>query len=189
MRVTREQATENRERVLDAAARLFRERGFDGVGVAEVMKAAGLTHGGFYGQFDSKEDLMAQACARAFEGSLAHWQQAAARSPEAPLDGLLKSYLSSAHRDRPGDGCAVAALGAEVAREGPALRRAFTEGTVRLVNALTALVPGRTRADKRRRAAATFAAMVGALVLSRALDDEALSREVLHAVRETASRA
>src|SRR5678815_3029070 len=99
MRVSREQATQNRERVLDTAAKLFRERGFAGLGVADLMKAADLTHGAFYGQFESKEDLMVQACARAFEDSLEQWQAAAARSPDDPLAGVASSYLSRAHRD------------------------------------------------------------------------------------------
>ena len=87
MRVSREQAAENRERVLDAAAKLFRERGLGGVGVAELMKAVGLTHGGFYGQFESKEDLMVQACARAFEQSAGRWRKAAARIARQPVAG------------------------------------------------------------------------------------------------------
>src|SRR5213076_862901 len=119
-RVSREQAAQNRERVLDTAARLFRERGFNGVGVADLMKAAGLTHGAFYGQFESKEDLMAQACARAYEGVLEDWRTRVESSSGNPLAEMLASYLSTAHRDRPGEGCVVAALGAEVAREGPA---------------------------------------------------------------------
>ena len=187
MRVSREQAAQNRERVLDAAAKLFRERGFGGLGVADLMKAAGLTHGAFYGQFESKEDLMAQACARAFADSLEHWQAAAARSPDNPLAGVVAAYLSSAHRDNPGDGCVVAALGAEAARQGPAVRRAVTEGTKSLLHALGELVPAESRAEKRRRAAATFAAMVGALVLARSLDDETLSKEILRAVRTAPS--
>ncbi|MDB5924847.1 MAG: TetR family transcriptional regulator, partial [Betaproteobacteria bacterium] len=81
MKVSREQAAENRERILDAAAQLFRERGFEGIGVADLMKAAGLTHGGFYGHFASKEDLMAQACARASTRSRALWSKLADRAP------------------------------------------------------------------------------------------------------------
>ena len=188
MRVTREQADQNRERVLDAAAKLFRERGFSGIGVAELMKSAGLTHGGFYGQFESKEDLMAQACARAFEGSLDRWRDLAARSPESPLPAVVKSYLSRAHRDQPGDGCVVAALGAEAAREGPALRRAVTDGTKALLEMLSELAPGKSKAARRQQAAATFASMVGAMVLARAVDDDALSKEILQAVRAATSQ-
>jgi len=186
LRVSREQAAQNRERVLDTAAKLFRERGFNGVGVADLMKAAGLTHGAFYGQFESKEDLMAQACARAYEGSLADWRTRVDASDD-PLAEVLASYLSTAHRDRPGEGCVVAALGAEAAREGPALRHAITEGTKAQLDILAGLVPGETRAAKRKRAAATIASMVGALVLARVLDDDALSKEILRAVKSAAA--
>src|ERR1700687_1116601 len=99
MKVTREQAAKNRERVLDVAARLFRERGFDGVGVADLMKAAGLTHGGFSGHFASQEDLIPRACSRALAGSLARWSRLADGAPEGPLRAIAASYLSAAHRD------------------------------------------------------------------------------------------
>ena len=99
MRVSREQAAENRDRIIDAAGRLFRERGFDGIGVANLMKAAGLTHGGFYGHFESKEDLEVEACARVLARSSERWPPMAANAAEAPLEGLLDSYLSGRHRD------------------------------------------------------------------------------------------
>lgn len=186
MRVSREQAEQNRERVLDTAARLFRERGFGGVGVAELMKSAGLTHGGFYGQFESKDDLMAQACRRGFEEANAHWKKAAARAPDRPLDALVSAYLSTAHRDAPGEGCVAAALGPEAARSGPAVRHVLTEGMKAQLDVLTELVPGETKAARRQRAAALFAGMVGALVLSRVVDDEALSKQFLKAVKNEA---
>jgi TetR/AcrR family transcriptional repressor of nem operon len=189
MRVSREQAAENRERVLDAAATLFRERGFSGVGVAEVMHSAGLTHGAFYGQFESKEDLMKQACERAFESSLERWHKAVSRSPDDPLAAVVASYVSASHRDNPGRGCVVAALGAEAAREGPELRRVVTDGTRSLLDVLSSLAPGDSKAEKRQRAAGCLASMVGALVLARVVDDEALSKEVLRAVKSTASKA
>lgn len=183
MKVSREQAALNRERVLDTAAQLFRERGFHGVGVADLMKAAGLTHGAFYGQFSSKEDLMAQACARAYEDLAGHWRAAAERSPDKPLAAMVASYLSAAHRDAPGEGCVTAALGAEAAREGAGVRHAITEGTRAQLEALTALSPGASKAERRQRAVVTLAAMVGAMVLARASDDDALSREMLRAVK------
>jgi len=184
MKVTREQAAANRERVLDAAAKLFRERGFGGIGVAELMKGAGLTHGGFYGQFASKDDLMAQACARGFEVSGAHWRKLAERAPDDPMAAIAAAYLSAAHRDHPGDGCVVAALGPEAARQAGPVRRAITEGVQSLVALVAQWVPGRSAAARRRQALATFASFVGALVLARAVDDPALSQEILAAVRE-----
>ena len=120
MRVSREEAARNRERILDAAAQLFRERGFDGIGVADLMKAVGLTHGGFYGHFSSKEDLMAQACARALSRSLEVWSKRADSAPDDPLLWIAGGYLSSKHRDNPGAGCVLAALGPDAAGQGPA---------------------------------------------------------------------
>lgn len=182
MRVSREQAAENRERVIASAATLFRERGFDGIGVADLMKSAGLTHGGFYGQFESKEDLMALAAERALQQSLAHWQRLAERAPDDGLAALLKSYLTESHRDQAGEGCALAALGAEAGRHGPAVKRSFTAGTKALLEQLARMLPGRSEAARRERALATFASMVGALVLARSVDDKALSRDILKAV-------
>src|SRR6516165_6634589 len=144
MRVTREQAARNRERVLDTAARLFRKRGFKGVGVAELMQEAGLTHGAFYGQFGSKEELMAEAVTRAYAELEERWRQAAIRTPSDPLEGVVTAYLSAAHRDQPAEGCVTAALGAEAAREGSELRGAITEGTQRQIDALSRLTTGPT---------------------------------------------
>lgn len=184
MRVSREQAAENRDRIIDAAGRLFRERGFDGIGVANLMKAAGLTHGGFYGHFASKEDLEVQACARALAQSTATWRAMAAKVPEAPLKGFLDDYLTARHRDRRGEGCIYAALAADVARQNsPALRRAFTTGLQPWIDTLVRIVPGRSRAARRQTALAYLSAMVGALILARAVDDAALSDEILAAAR------
>jgi len=184
MKVSRERAAENRERILTVAARLFRERGFDGIGVADLMKAAGLTHGGFYGQFESKEDLAAQACARALAESAAKWDRLIGENPGDTLDAVAASYLSPRHRDDAGHGCALAALGAEAQRREPAVRRALTEGLLPLVERLEGIVPGRTRAARRRKALSTMAHFMGALVLARSVDDPKLSNQILKAVRE-----
>lgn len=182
MKVSRAEAAQNRERIIETAAKLFRERGFDGIGVAELMKSAGLTHGGFYGNFASKEDLMAQACARALEGSLDALHQVSERNGGNALSALASAYLSPAHRDRPGEGCVLAALGAEAGRHGSPVRAAFTEGVRAMVDMLTRLVPGKSRRTKRQKALAIYASMVGALVLARAVDDAELSEEVLQSV-------
>src|SRR5437868_15523461 len=105
MKVSREEAAQNRERILEVAAKLFREKGFDGIGVADLMKSAGLTHGGFYGHFSSKEDLMAQACARALTQSLSKWKRLADRAPDNALSEITRAYLSTRHRDEPWRGC------------------------------------------------------------------------------------
>lgn len=182
MKVSRAEAAQNRERIIEVAAKLFRERGFDGIGVAELMKSAGLTHGGFYGNFSSKEDLMAQACARALGGSLDAMRQLAERDGENALSTVASAYLSPAHRDRPGEGCVLAALGAEAARHGSPVRAAFTQGMRSLVDMLARLVPGKSRRAKREKALVIYASMVGALVLARAIDDAELSEEVLQSV-------
>ena len=182
MRVTRAEAEKNRKRIIETAARLFRERGFDGIGVAELMKVVGLTHGGFYGHFSSKEDLMAQACAQALHRSLDALQQAAEHGAKDGLSAVAATYLSSTHRDQPGDGCLLAALGAEAARHDSPVRSVFTQGVRSVVDALTQLLPGDSIGKKRERALTIYASMVGAMVLARAVDDTELSEEVLKSV-------
>ncbi len=128
MRVTREKAAANRERIIDAAGALFRSKGFGGIGLADIMKAADLTHGGFYGHFSSKDDLVKQASQRAMARAAANWGKVVAAAPDQPFAALLEHYLSSNHRDDPGRGCAFAALGADAARSGKVVRDAFAEG-------------------------------------------------------------
>jgi TetR/AcrR family transcriptional repressor of nem operon len=184
MRVSRERAAENRDRIIEVAGRLFRERGFDGIGVANLMKAAGLTHGGFYGNFPSKEDLEVEACARVLARTTELWPAMAAKNPEAPLKGLLDRYLTARHRDKLGEGCIYAALASDVARQNsPPLRRTFTAGLRPLIDTLVRIVPGRSRAARRQKALGCLSAMVGALILARAVDDAELSDEILAAGR------
>ena len=183
MKVSREQAARNRERILDAAAQLFRERGFEGIGVADLMKEAGLTHGGFYGHFSSKEDLIAQASARELTRSLAHWSEVGERASGDRLSEIAAVYLTKTHRDNPGAGCVLAALGPDVSRQGPAVRRAVTDYVRSVVDLLVTLVPGRSKAARRRKAISAYATLVGAMVLARAVDDRGLSQEILDAGR------
>jgi TetR/AcrR family transcriptional regulator, transcriptional repressor for nem operon len=200
MRVTKEKAAENRERIVAAASRLFREKGFDGVGLDEIMEDVGLTHGGFYRHFGSKDELAAEAVSRGLAVG-------AARLEAYPsLEDLVAGYLSAAHRDDCGDGCVVAALGGDIARQGPAVRRGLTtyfrEQIERLVRR-----PGKRTGGKRtggertggertggertggrgaaarQQAIATLSGLVGALMLARAVDDPALSDEILAAAR------
>src|SRR5919106_2690003 len=127
IRVSREQAAQNRNRIVDVAAQRFRERGFEGIGVADLMKEAGLTHGGFYGHFSSKDDLIAEASARALTRSLALLSDLAERAPDDPLSAIAGAYLNNKHRDEPGTGCVLAALGSDVSRQGAGVRRAVTD--------------------------------------------------------------
>ena len=181
MKVSREQAARNRERIVETAAQLFRERGFEGIGVADLMKEVGLTHGGFYGHFSSKEDLMAEASARALMGSLERFTKVAERSPADPLPAIASAYLTSRHRDKPGEGCLLAALGSDVSRQGPTVRRAVTDHLRAAVDLLAKLVPGKSKTARRQKAISTYATLVGTMVLARAVDNRALSQEILDA--------
>jgi len=181
MRVSRAQAAENRERILDVASRLFRERGIDGTGVADLMKSAGLTHGGFYGHFKSKDDLVAQACGRAAKKMCDSWIRQLDQASD-PLDTLADTYLATKHRDNAGRGCTVAALGSELARQSSAVRHVVTEEIKPFIEYLSGIVQGNSAGLRRERAIAVYASLVGAIVIARAVDDPALSNEALHAV-------
>ena len=183
MRVSREKAAEHRERIIDAAAALFRSKGFDGVGVADIMKAADLTHGGFYGHFASKDDLIAQASRRSMARAAINWRKLVADAPDHPCAALLNHYLSPRHRDDPSQGCAFAALSGDAARYGKPVRKAFAEGLEPLIEVLAEVSGGRTKAARRRKAIATLAELIGALILARAVGDLALSDEILDAAR------
>lgn len=180
MKVTREQAEANRERILDNAALLFRERGFDGIGLNDLMQAAGLTRGGFYGHFESKDDLAAQATQRALQVNREQWKKQADRS----LAAWVKAYLSDAHRDHLGAGCGLVALAGDAARGGPAVKHAFAEGVQQLVETLQGQMPAADAGEQREQALAMLSTLVGALLLSRAVGDDGLSRELRVAARK-----
>src|SRR5689334_6549303 len=150
MKVTREQAAANREKILEAAAMLFRKHGFDGIGVADLMKVAGLTHGGFYGHFASKEDLAAEACKRALDESVETWSAAIETAPGEAFSKIVNTYLSEDHRDGPGNGCLVAALGSDLGRQTPPIRRVATEGIRALVGQLMRLAPDKSKSARQR---------------------------------------
>jgi len=183
MRYPAEQTAKKHEKILNEAARLFRERGFAGISVAEVMKAAGLTHGAFYAHFDSKEALAAEAVARAFAQSDAQIDARVAGAKD-PKKAFLDGYLSTAHRDRPGFGCAMAALGPESARD-PVLRGAFTENIRRRIAGMAGRFRWKNRKPPRQNALHLLSAAVGALILARLVDDPALSEEFLEGVRDS----
>jgi TetR/AcrR family transcriptional repressor of nem operon len=183
MRRSQEDTAKTRARIVEEAARLFRTGGIDATSVADVMSAAGLTVGGFYRHFDSKEDLVAEAIDAASRESRARLVASSASEDESDLLALLDGYLSDGHRKHPGQGCPVAALCSEVAHAGKATKRAFTGALQRMLAGVNGPAGGSSKAD---RASALFAvsAAVGALVLSRATHDEALARELLAAARE-----
>ena len=172
MRVSREKFAENRERILQVAGELFREKGFDGIGVAEIMKAAGLTHGGFYGHFDSKDDLACEASKALVTKTKERWQDIIDESPE-PLDALLTHYLS--RRNLESSNCVFASLTQEVSRHGPNMQSTFTGGLMDLTAILEQVMPGQTEEERRRKALASLSAMMGAVILARAMDNPALA--------------
>jgi TetR/AcrR family transcriptional regulator, transcriptional repressor for nem operon len=148
------------------------------------MKAADLTHGGFYGHFGCKDDLSVEASRRALAASAARWRSIVAEAGDKPYPALLEHYLSPKHRDDPAHGCALSALGADAARGSAALRGAFAEGLQRLLDILTEALPGFSKPARRRKAVAAMATLVGAVTLARAVDDPALSEEILDAARQ-----
>jgi TetR/AcrR family transcriptional repressor of nem operon len=171
MRVSREKAAENRKRIVETAARLFREHGFDGIGVDAIMKEAGLTHGGFYGHFASKDDLAAEAVTKALE-----------RGTER-MSRFVGAYLSERHCADRAEGCGLAALGSDAAREGRGVRQALSDYVAARIERIAEMLPG-TAAARRKRAIATLSGIVGALTLARGVNDSALAKEILAAARE-----
>lgn len=173
-----------RARIIAAAASAFRERGVEGVAIADVMHAAGLTHGGFYAHFPNKDALVAEAIARGLTDSRrAFVAEAAAANPKEPLREIIRRYVSRFHRDHPAEGCAMPALSAEVAREPDEVRHAFTTALEAFIAELVDYVPGATPQARRDAALALVAGMAGAVALGRAVDDPELSDRVLLATR------
>ncbi|TJV87963.1 MAG: TetR/AcrR family transcriptional regulator [Mesorhizobium sp.] len=169
--------------MINVASRLFRERGFDGIGLKDLMQAAGLTQGAFYKQFASKDDLAAQAARRAMESAFHRWSAAAAANPEDPLGAVIAFYLSMDHRADRMDGCPVVALGSDAARQGADVKASFEAGVREYLEMLGNWVgDGEEPSGK---AMAILSTMVGAVVLSRAVNDERLSKRFLQAAAES----
>lgn len=180
MKVSREKAEENRQKVIETSSRLFRENGFDGVGVSTLMQAAGLTHGGFYKQFKSKDDLIAQATQVALDQTRDRIASAA-ENDNRFFETVVRYYLSDWHRSAVGDGCALAALGPDVARHGPEVRQVMQNGIEEYLSLLEQTAPSDDPDLRRDQAIATLSTLVGALVLARAVKDRGLSDEILAA--------
>lgn len=182
MRVSKEQAAQNRQHILTAATRLFREHGIHATGVDAITKEAGLTHGGLYSQFGSKEAIAAEAIRFAVTRSKRVWQQAAKREPGTKaFRSIVEGYLSREHRDEPGQGCVVAALGADIARQPHSVREAFTKELEDVFEFLAQFMPGDDPSRRYDDAIAAFAGMTGALILARAVNDETLAERILQA--------
>jgi TetR/AcrR family transcriptional repressor of nem operon len=171
MKVSREQVLENKRTILAAAGRLFRERGFEAVTVTDVMKSAGLTHGGFYGYFKSKDDLIVQALAEVLGDSV---------KPSADLVAAAEQYLLPEHRDNFAGGCPIAALASECVRQTDEVRAEMTAGLKRQFEDLSRIAHGKDETERRRNAIGNWGAMVGALILARTSNDSQLSDEILN---------
>jgi TetR/AcrR family transcriptional repressor of nem operon len=187
-RVSREQTDKNRLLIEAASARLFREHGLNGVSVADIMASAGLTHGGFYGHFESKDELAALACAQAFGESAARWKSFIedGADEQALVDALAKHYLSARQRDEPGFGCPAVGLAIDVSREAAVkpIHSVYTRGIKTMIDILVSF--SRTRQSKkvRQRALARLSMLVGAVTLARAVRGDPLSDEILVAARD-----
>ncbi|WP_212627317.1 TetR/AcrR family transcriptional regulator [Pseudomonas sp. PP3] len=185
-RVSRKQADLNREIIVEAATRLFRERGLHGISVVDVMAAAGLTHGGFYGHFESKEALAREASERAFNQVGTRWRERAASGEDKASSrrALIEPYLSAHSRDNPGDSCPVVAFAGDMCHESAesGLREPFLDGLNKLLDSFSQLMESSDPDENRQQALVQYSMMVGALTLARATRGEALSDEILETV-------
>lgn len=185
MRVSRIQAEENRQTVIDVASRLFREHGFDGIGLKDLMAGAGLTQGAFYKQFASKDDLVAQASRRALESASSRWSAAAESNPQNPLSAVIDFYLSAGHCAEKMEGCPVVALGSDAARQGPDVKASFEAGIRDYLQMLGDWVSETDGEKPNSKAMAILSTMVGAVLLSRAVNDEQMSKRFLQAAADS----
>jgi len=184
MGYSKAQKTRTHKRIVSIASKRFREKGLTGFGIAELMKEAGLTVGGFYKHFDSRDDLVAEAVNSAFGVWQRRVDAAASGGPSVSLAKLIDDYLSEAHRDNPGSGCAFSALAPEIARSDKRTRSITSEQVRNDIQLIAGLLPDKVKRAARSRAIVTFSALVGAMSLARAVSDEALSREILETVGE-----
>jgi AcrR family transcriptional regulator len=178
------------ERIVAAASRAIRRSGYAGTGVADIMKEAGLTHGAFYAHFMSRDAMLAEAADHAGSETIAKVRKLAdATPPEHALDTLIRSYLSPQHLKNIDSGCPMAALGSEMPRQSPEVRRAATARIREMVDLVARAVPDAKPAQAREQSLFTVAAMVGALMLARAVDDPALSKALCKATLKHLSNA
>ena len=185
MRYSREHKLETHARIVKRASVRLREKGAHGIGVADLMKDAGLTHGGFYAHFASREALVIEAFAYAMDRSTERWRKLGEQTaPEKRLAAIVESYLTTVHRDDPGHGCAVPTLGAEIARESPKTRKAFAAKLEQMIDMLAEQISDLPRKAARKQAMAAVATMMGTMVLARIAGTGEFSDEILAAGRE-----
>ncbi|OAN78635.1 TetR family transcriptional regulator [Sulfitobacter sp. EhC04] len=185
MRVSRVQAAENRERVINEASRQFRSHGFDGIGVKDLMKAAGMTQGAFYKQFASKEDLTVLASKRAMESATDKWAELEKSNPQDPLRAILDFYLGQDHLEMKMDGCPVVSLGSDAARQGAGVKASFEPGIKEYLSKIVEWI-GEAEDEKTGPKAMTIlSTMVGALLISRIVNDEEMATQFRQSAAES----
>ena len=185
MRYSKEHKQETHARIVRKASVRLREKGAHGIGVADLMKEAGLTHGGFYAHFDSREALVIEAFNYAMDRAMERWRKVAEQTPpEKRLATVVDLYVTALHRDDPGHGCAVPALGAEIARESAKTRKAFAIRLEEMIGLMADQILDVPRQNARRQAIATIATMMGTMVMSRIAGTGQISDEILSAGRE-----
>ena len=184
MGYSKAQKARTHKRIIAIASKRFREKGLAGFGIAELMKEAGLTVGGFYKHFDSRDDLVAEGINSAFGGWKRRVEATKSSGPPMSYEKLIDEYLNEAHRDNPGTGCAFSALAPEIARSDKRTRALTSEQVRNDLQLIVGLLPGEDKRAARSRAILTFSALVGAMALARAVSDEALSREILKTAKE-----
>jgi TetR/AcrR family transcriptional repressor of nem operon len=185
MRYSREHKLETHARIVKKAAVRLREKGAHGVGVADLMKEAGLTHGGFYAHFDSREALVIEAFTYAMDRAIERWKKVAEQTPpDKRLATIVESYLTPTHRDDPGNGCAIPTLGAEIARESPKTRKAFAAKLEQMIDLMADQMVDLPRKAARKQATATLATMMGTMVMSRIAGTGEFSDDILGAGQE-----
>jgi TetR/AcrR family transcriptional repressor of nem operon len=185
MRYSKEHKFQTHAKIVKRAAVKLREKGAHGIGVADLMKEAGLTHGGFYAHFDSRDALVIEAVTHAMDRSTERWRKLSEETPaDKRLSKIVNTYLAPDHRDNPGHGCAVPALAAEMARESAKTRRAFAGRMDQMIEMLTDQYRGMPRRAARKQATAALATMMGALVMARVAGNSELSDEILKSGRD-----
>jgi TetR/AcrR family transcriptional repressor of nem operon len=189
MKVSKEVMAEHKEQIIAAAARRYRERGFDGISVADLMKEVGLTHGGFYRHFSSKDELIGLSALRAVSDTMAEWRKIADDATGDRLEAVVHYYLSLRHHDNPETGCLAAALGCELSRLPFSVKDAVTYGERQMIDFLSGIAPGKTKALRRKQAIVAFASMVGGMTLARMTSDGELRQEILKDVAHAVSNS
>ena len=187
MKVSKEVMAEHKEQIIAAAARRYRERGFDGISVADLMQEVGLTHGGFYRHFSSKDELIALSVLRAVSETIIEWRKIADDAKGDRFGAVVHYYLSLRHHDHRETGCLAAALGCELSRLPSPVKEAVTEGERQIIDFLRGIAPGKTKALRRKHAIVAFASMVGGMTLARMTSDGELRQEILKDVAHALS--